>query len=600
MIGVEDSTLATLRASARERPWIRRFFLLCASGALLAGTLALAVTNTSIDNVPVWLQATIIPAIILGLMAVNRDDRPFLLALTVLLLWVESLLTAVLYTIGIAFAMLIPLIGVGLAQPHLRGRGVVALFVATVGVSTAAVGIFALGVPSNPIGDPVFAVVAFGFLAAFALGLVGRVGARLRAAVDAADREIAARVVAERELGETTDLLQGFVASTPVAVLMLDENAAVSLWSPAAARLFAIDAAGALGKPFPVPLFLDEAGAPYDGLARGLAGDTIVGERAHLRRSDGAALVVEVHAAPRSGSPERRGLVVQVIDVTERVRLEDWLRKAHRMEAIGHVAAVVAHDVNNAMTAVSGYADLLGGRTEDPDTAGYAQRISTAADRVSRMSRDLLAYAGLGAGRPQSVDVVELVTRLAPGLRSLLGPDVSLEVRHHVGSGMVRIDPELLGEAIRNLVLDEGEALEPHGMVVISAGRREALVNTPPMIRLTVEGSGAYRATAPATQHDPSDEAVHARTSLDETAPPSAAGPASIVGGAWTVAPGPFGTAGQELFEPYLATGGSRTGLELAMVQGIVTTAGGEVTARRTAEGCRLVELLIPELAPAG
>jgi nitrogen fixation/metabolism regulation signal transduction histidine kinase len=73
-----------------------------------------------------------------------------------------------------------------------------------------------------------------------------------------------------------------------------------------------------------------------------------------------------------------------------------------------------------------------------------------------------------------------------------------------------------------------------------------------------------------------------------------------MVGGPGAVTPGPSGADRQEWFEPYLATGGSRTGLELAMVQGIVTKAGGEVTAQRTPEGGRLVELLIPELVPGG
>jgi hypothetical protein len=116
-----------------------------------------------------------------------------LLALTVVLLAAEAILTAALYTIGVSFAIVIPLIGIGIVQPYLRGAATKAVYVGAGVVATISGAVFALDIQPNPLSQPGLAVIGFAFLAAFALGLVWRAGDRWIEALDAADNEIAAR-----------------------------------------------------------------------------------------------------------------------------------------------------------------------------------------------------------------------------------------------------------------------------------------------------------------------------------------------------------------------------------------------------------------------
>lgn len=418
------------RAAGLERPAVRRFYLACAFGALLAGIGVLVVARPPLSESAVWLQAVVLPAALLVLMLANLRDRWLPLLLTLVLLWAEALITAALYTIGLAFAVVIPLIGIGLVQPYVARRGTIVLYAATLAVATAATAISAAGVPTNPLGHPAFAVVAFALLAAFALGMVGRVAERWREALGAREVEMAARVAAERRLAEA--------------------------------------------------------------------------------------------------------------------------------EAVRHVAAVVAHDANNAMAAVLGYAELIQTEARDASAVEWAGQIAHAADRVSGMSRDLLAYAGLATGRPRAVDAVGVVEALLPALRRDIAPGVGVVASHAIERGPVVIDPERLSEALRNLVLDEGRSLLPGGRVTVATARRPG-TDGGALIAISVAGVGERRQAEGAT----SDGEAAAR------------------------------------LEPYLASGGTVSGLELAMVRGIVAAAGGETVVFRSGDGSRLVELLIPETVKA-
>lgn len=537
----------------RERPELRRFFLACGAAALLTGSLALYLSPPRAAVLAVAFQTTVIPASILVLIALNQRGNPLLLALTVALLWTEAILTAALYTIGVSFAIVIPLIGIGIVQPYLSGTATKVVYIGAGVVATISVALFALEIQPNPLSQPGLAVVGFAFLAAFALGLVWRAGDRWIEALDAADREIAARVEAEQDLAATARLLATLVSSSPVATMTIERDMTVSTWNQAAEVLFGMPSTEALGRPLELglPAPGDDA-TLFDVIARAMGGDVVVGDRVRTTRRDGTDLLAEVHAAIRRDERgEPVGVVAQVIDVTERVRLEASLRQAQRMEAVGGLAGVVAHDLNNAMMAVGGYAEFISSDSRDPEAVANAQKIISAADRASRMTRQLLVFAGQSRLEPQIIDIVAFVSGLEGELAALLGPQIRLDMRPEIESGFVRVDPDRFGEALRSVALRARDAMPDGGRLTISTSR--------------AAGDGDEGATI-----------VVAVTDTGVPIEPDVA---------------------ERLFDPFLTTGiDPRTGLELAMAFGVVRQSDGLVEVHAGAGGGSTIEIRLPEV----
>jgi PAS domain S-box-containing protein len=553
MVAEQQPATVVRHKAVRERPGLRRFFLACGAAALLTGSLALYLSPPREAILAVALQTTIIPASILVLVALNQRGNGLLLGLTVVLLWAEALLTAALYTIGVSFAIVIPLIGIGIVQPYLRGTATKAVYVGAGVVATISVALFALDFQPNPLSLPGLAVVGFAFLAAFALGLVWRAGDRWIEALDAADREIAARVEAEQDLAATARLLATLVSSSPVATMTVERDMTVSTWNQAAEVLFGMPAAEVLRRPVELGLPASGDGATlFDVIARAMGGEVVVGDRVRTTRRDGSELHVEVHAAIRRDERgEPVGVVAQVIDVTERARLEASLRQAQRMEAVGRLAGVVAHDLNNAMMAVGGYADLITSDSGDPEAVANAQKIISAADRASRMTHQLLVSAGQSRLQPQVVDIVTFVSGLEDELAALVGPQVRLDLRHEIESGFVRVDPDRFGEALRGLALRARDAMPDGGRLTISTRRAGGDGDKDAMIVVAVTDTGA-----------PIEPDVAER-----------------------------------LFDPFLTTGiDPRTGLELAMAFGVVRQSDGEIEVHAGAGGGSTIEIRLPEV----
>lgn len=168
-----------------------------------------------------------------------------------------------------------------------------------------------------------------------------------------------------------------------------------------------------------------------------------------------------------------RGIMV---DVTERKRadearasLESELRQSQKMEAIGRLAGGVAHDFNNMLTAIIGFASLLDQDlpASDPlraDVEGIQQAASSASALVSQ----LLAFSRRQVQKPQAVDVNEVVGRLVPMLRRLLGEQVILVTELDPGIGRVWADPGQIEQLIINLAVNARDAMPSGGALKIT------------------------------------------------------------------------------------------------------------------------------------
>ena len=172
------------------------------------------------------------------------------------------------------------------------------------------------------------------------------------------------------------------------------------------------------------------------------------------------------------------------IDVTDRRSLEEQLRQAQKMEAIGQLAGGIAHDFNNMLTAILGNAQFLADELPSGDRRrDDVDEITKAATRASTLTQQLLAFSRKQILAPKVLHLGDVVAQMTPMLRRLLGETVDLRTtigdRHDV-----KADAGQLGQVIMNLGVNARDAMPRTADV--SPSRRATWSSTRPK-RTTIQ-----------------------------------------------------------------------------------------------------------------
>jgi nitrogen-specific signal transduction histidine kinase/ActR/RegA family two-component response regulator len=189
-------------------------------------------------------------------------------------------------------------------------------------------------------------------------------------------------------------------------------------------------------------------------------------------------------------------MVGTVLDVTERQRLEQQLRQAQKMEAVGRLAGGVAHDFNNLLTAILGSADLLLGRLPlDHPERVEAEEIRKAAMWAADLTRQLLAFSRQQVLDPHVFDLSAVVANMDKMLRRLAPADITLRTRLAPDLGAVRADPGQIEQVIMNLAVNACDAMPGGGTLTIETanvelGTGHAPVHPGRYVVLTVSDTG--------------------------------------------------------------------------------------------------------------
>ena len=166
--------------------------------------------------------------------------------------------------------------------------------------------------------------------------------------------------------------------------------------------------------------------------------------------------------------PSTEGLGVYFRAITHRMALEEQLRQAQRLEALGQLTGGVAHDFNNLLTVMMGNAELL---TEmlDPDSGlrTLAEMITGAAHRGAELTQRLLAFARRQALDPKPVGVNQLLITMGRLLHGTLGEDIEMEIQSEAALWLALVDPAQLESAVLNLCLNARDAMPQGGRLVI-------------------------------------------------------------------------------------------------------------------------------------
>jgi PAS domain S-box-containing protein len=221
--------------------------------------------------------------------------------------------------------------------------------------------------------------------------------------------------------------------------------------------------AGRTLRDFFSPEELRRAPLRHDLVARG---ETVVTERL-LRRKDGATVPVEMsskmmpdgsyHSFFRDVTERRRAQ-------EEKARLQDELRHAQKMEAVGRLAGGIAHDFNNTLMAI-GSSVAVALRDLDPESRPHRclAEVERATERAAALTRQLLTFSRKEVIAPRVLDLGELVENLRPMLAGIVGADVVLDVVAPRGQALVRLDAGQMEQAVLNLAMNARDAMPGGG-----------------------------------------------------------------------------------------------------------------------------------------
>ncbi len=228
--------------------------------------------------------------------------------------------------------------------------------------------------------------------------------------------------------------------------------------------------------------------------------------RARFRTRSGQCRLVEV-AAERIQLDDETCILAIIHDITDAKQLEQQFLQAQKMEAVGRLAAGVAHDFNNMLGVIIGYSDIAKERL-DPDNPAqkYLFEIKMAGDRAVALTQQLLAFSRQQVLEPRTLNLNSVIHHASRMLLHVLGEDISLIFRPTEPLGSVHADLSQIEQVLMNLVINARDAMSKGGKIVIETAnvdldesyKQDQLPVKPGhyvMLSVTDTGSGMDEAT---------------------------------------------------------------------------------------------------------
>lgn len=368
----------------------------------------------------------------------------------------------------------------------------------------------------------------------------------------------------------TAARLAAIVEAADDAILSKTLEGIIVSWNAAAERMYGYTAEEMIGES--VFRLVPEAvrGEEEEILARVSRGEYVAHYETARQHRSGREVLISLTISPLR---DQTGAIVGAAsiqrDITERRRAEEAHRQVAKMEAIGRLAGGLAHDFNNQLYALSGFARFV---ARDPGLSSQSrqdlQEVEKAADQMASLTRQLLAFARQQVLSPETLDLDSAAEDARPMLQRLIGSDILVHVVHGPGTKWIRVDRSQLVQVLMNLVINSRDAMPRGGPLVIRTGLREV---------------GASEVS------DRLDRAVQPGTYVELSVEDSGEGipPERLA----------------RIFEPFYTTkeAGRGTGLGLATVEGIVSQSGGHIQVESTVGQGTTIRILLPlfeEVAP--
>jgi PAS domain S-box-containing protein len=362
-------------------------------------------------------------------------------------------------------------------------------------------------------------------------------------------RDVTERKLAEEALRQANEKLTALIQASPLAIIGIDTEGRVTSWNPAAERIFGWTREEVLGRLLPI---VPEKRLEHFHRVRHseLGGECLVGMELDALDRQGSLVDIKLFTAglyTADGKVAGEVAIIEDISAYQRAQealreREEQLRQAQKMEAVGRLAGGVAHDFNNILTAISGYAELLLPGMTDQESLQEVREIQEAAQRAASLTRQLLAFSRKQVFQPKVLDLNRVLKNLDKMLRRVISEDIDLVFFPGEGLGRVLVDPVQIEQVIMNLAVNARDAMPAGGKLTLETANvdlDEAYVSD----HLEVQ-PGPYVVLSVSDTGIGLDEATRGR-----------------------------------LFEPFFTTKGQGkgTGLGLSTVYGIVKQSGGHI-----------------------
>ena len=293
-------------------------------------------------------------------------------------------------------------------------------------------------------------------------------------------RDITARKRAEEQLRHQLQITQAITASLGEGVCGFDPQGRVTFMNPAAEAALGWTESELRGRDMHAAIHFQNA----DGTRKPAGECPLLNVLKHgktakiasdvFTRKDGTMFPVSYTSSPITGDGRITGAVLAFQDVTEQQALEEQLRQAQKMEAVGQLAGGVAHDFNNLLTIINGYATLLL-RKSCPGEVNHEQlrEIRNAGERAAALTQRLLAFSRRQTLQPRIVRLNNVIAGIEPMLRRLIPENIHLTVRLRPETGRVKADPADLEQVIVNLAINARDAMPNGGELTIETANVE-------------------------------------------------------------------------------------------------------------------------------
>jgi PAS domain S-box-containing protein len=332
-------------------------------------------------------------------------------------------------------------------------------------------------------------------------------------------RDIGRQKEVQRLVNQERERLAALLDGIPVATFMIDAQRQVTLWNRTCEAVMLIAREAVLGKPLDLSALLESKSQPV--LAELLLDKPvdevlrIYGKRGIHRydpnpeaiEAKGQVLVAGkrktvnlVASTVRDAEGHLLGVIQCAQDITKEEQLQRQLLQAHKMESIGTLAGGMAHEFNNILAAIQGYAQLslMETRFQQP-VSSYLQVIESSCQRAANLVRNMLTFAHADTGRRTPLRVNELLDSVQQLLRQTLPPGISLEVQMADGLPVVMADPNQLEQALVNLAVNAKDAMPQGGRILLQSLFKETAPecmaalsprHQGPYVEIIVEDSG--------------------------------------------------------------------------------------------------------------
>jgi two-component system, cell cycle sensor histidine kinase and response regulator CckA len=304
----------------------------------------------------------------------------------------------------------------------------------------------------------------------------------LRLYAESLARQIMERRKIEEALGQSEARFRNLLQDVgSVAVRGYAPDGTTQYWNHACERLYGYSAAEAMGTNLADMLAPTAAGGAAElVLGPRFSGQPVPPRELTLMRKDGTPICVYSTQVTVSLPGRSEELFFIDVDLTERnrnqeekARLEAKLLQAQKMEVIGRLAGGVAHDFNNMLTVIVGYANMaLVNMEPDHPLYPHLKEIYQAAERSAHLTKQLLAFARRQTIEPKVLDLNQTVTGMINMMQRLIGEGIRLNWEPEDALWPVKVDPCQIDQILANLCVNARDAISDIGTISISTTNR--------------------------------------------------------------------------------------------------------------------------------